>query len=64
MDNKYLYICDGCACKRQCAKTMTADEWKKHTCHHTEDEKHAVNKIRRERKFRNNGNGAYVEVKK
>ena len=63
MEGKHLYFCDGFGCNRQCAKTMTADEWKKYTCRHTEDEKHAVNKIRRERKFKSI-NGVYVEVKR
>ena len=39
---KYMYICDGEACDRPCYEE----------CHHTSNEAHAINKIRRNRKFR------------
>lgn len=49
--NNYAYLCDGMACDRQCAKTMTPKEWAEYECHHTRDESHARNKCRRDRKF-------------
>lgn len=45
------YLCDGYGCEKQCA-TMRSEEWAKYQCHHTFDENHAVNKIRRNRKFK------------
>lgn len=47
----YLYLCDGYGCDKQCAKTMTPEEWAEYDCHHTSNEKHARNKCRRTRKF-------------
>ena len=46
------YFCDGHGCPRQCADTMTPEEWEKHDCHHTREEAHAKNKCRRSRKFK------------
>jgi hypothetical protein len=34
-----------------CAETMTPEEWKAYDCHHTQDEAHARNKCRRNRKY-------------
>lgn len=42
---KCFYLCDGKSCNRNCAEVGFAE------CHHTKDENHAKNKIRRERKF-------------
>lgn len=57
-DPKVAYVCDGHGCAKQCAD-MRPEEWAKYQCHHTMDENHAVNKIRRNRKFKcdidNNG---------
>ena len=50
MKTERAYLCNGEACEKQCAK-MTPDEWAKHPCHHTTDERFAKNKCRRERKF-------------
>lgn len=41
----YLYLCDGEGCKRNCAESGFD------VCHHTKDENHAKNKVRRNRKF-------------
>lgn len=41
----YLYLCDGKACSKNCAENGY-DE-----CTHTKDEKHALVKCRRQRKF-------------
>ena len=66
--NKICYLCNGEACGKQCAKTMTADEWKSYSCHHTTDERFARNKVRRKRKFRtthdSDGTLCYTEVEK
>lgn len=43
METTYLYLCDGEACDKNCPNV---------DCHHTIDETHAKNKIRRNRKFR------------
>lgn len=48
---KYVYLCDGTACPKQCAN-LPPEEWAKHPCHHTTDEHFAKNKIRRNRKFK------------
>lgn len=48
---KYAYLCNGKACSKQCAN-LPLEEWKKHPCHHTTDERFAKNKIRRNRKFK------------
>lgn len=65
---KICYLCNGEACEKQCAKTMTTDEWKSYHCHHTTDEKFARNKVRRNRKFKvshdSNGEVCYTEVEK
>ena len=50
-DPKVAYICDGQGCDKQCGN-MKPEEWAKYPCHHTFDESHARNKIRRDRKFR------------
>lgn len=50
-DPKVAYLCDGMGCGEQCIN-MTHDQWAHYPCHHTFDESHARNKIRRERKFR------------
>lgn len=63
MKTKRAYLCDGTACERQCAKTMTPEEWKEYPCHHTMDENHAKNKIRRKRKFVLD-KGEFIEVEK
>lgn len=42
---EYFYLCDGRACNRNCAEVGFAE------CRHTQNESHAKNKIRRERKF-------------
>lgn len=51
----HLYLCDGTACKRNCAETGYDQ------CYHTANEKHAKTKCRRNRKFLNE-KGIYVEV--
>lgn len=51
MKTERAYLCNGEACEKQCAKTMTAEEWRKSPCQHTTDEKFAKNKVRRKRKF-------------
>ena len=48
---KTAYLCDGKACSKMCAETMTPEEWKAYDCHHTQDEAHARNKCRRNRKY-------------
>lgn len=50
MKTERAYLCDGRGCKEMCAN-KTAEEWAKHPCHHTLDESHAKNKVRRNRKF-------------
>jgi hypothetical protein len=50
MKTERAYLCDGRGCKEMCAN-KTPEEWDKHPCHHTLDEKHAKNKCRRKRKF-------------
>ena len=45
------YLCDGMACSKKCAENMTVEEWEAYECHHTQDENHARNKCRRERKY-------------
>lgn len=37
-----IYPCDGLACRRQCAVTMTVPEWEQYECHHTTDPEHAA----------------------
>ena len=54
---KYFYICDGKACNKNCAEN--GFEY----CKHTENENHAKNKIRRERKFEKMQTGMF-EVNK
>ena len=51
MKNERAYLCDGRGCDKMCADTMTSEEWSKHYCHHTLDEKHARNKCRRTRRW-------------
>lgn len=51
----HLYLCDGTACKRNCAEAGYD------MCRHTANEKHAKTKCRRERKFVNK-DGLYLEV--
>ena len=46
-----LYLCNGYGCKRNCAESMTQEEWDNYNCHHTTDEKFAKTKVRRNRKF-------------
>lgn len=58
---KICYLCNGEACEKQCAHTMTKEEWAKYQCHHTTDEKFAKNKVRRKRKFEVI-KGAYSEI--
>lgn len=58
--NRVAYLCDGKACSRQCAN-LSKDEWDKHPCHHTTDETHARNKVKRNRKFEHHKDGM-VEV--
>lgn len=41
-DRVKLYPCDGLACRRQCAVTMTVSEWEQYRCHHTTDPEHAA----------------------
>ena len=50
MKTERAYLCDGTGCAKMCAN-LPEEEWKKHPCHHTLDEKHAKNKCRRKRKF-------------
>ena len=47
---KYFYLCDGKACKRNCADVGYD------MCIHTQDENHARNKVRRNRRFIKDGN--------
>lgn len=58
--NRVAYLCDGTACDKQCIN-LPKEEWDKHPCHHTTNEKHAKNKIRRDRKFETRKDGM-VEV--
>lgn len=58
--NRVAYLCDGKACGKQCAN-LPKEEWDKHPCHHTTDESHARNKVRRARKFEHHKDGM-VEV--
>lgn len=48
---KYIYLCNGEACAKQC-KNLSPEEWAKHPCHHTTDERFAKTKVRRNRKFK------------
>lgn len=48
---KYVYLCNGEACAKQC-KNLSPEEWAKHPCHHTTDERFAKTKVRRKRKFK------------
>lgn len=43
--NNFLYLCDGKACKGNCAENGHK------FCYHTHNENHAKNKIKRQRKF-------------
>ena len=52
MKTERAYVCDGHGCKKNCADTMTPEEWKKYVCHHTLDQNHAKNKVARRRKFK------------
>lgn len=56
------YLCDGHGCKKNCADTLTEEEWAKYGCHHTKDETHAKNKCRRSRKMKMHKNGQWYEV--
>lgn len=49
--NERAYLCDGYGCDKKCGENLTPEEWKNYICHHTLDEKHARNKVRRDRKF-------------
>lgn len=55
------YLCDGYGCDEKCAE-KTSEEWAKHECHHTIDEAHARNKIRRDRKWAVCEDGKLLEV--
>jgi hypothetical protein len=61
--DNYAYLCNGEGCKKQCAKTMTPEEWAKYPCHHTFDEKFAKTNVRRERKFQFDGK-KYREIER
>lgn len=61
--DNYAYLCNGEGCSKQCAKTMSPEEWAKYQCHHTFDEKFAKTKVRRDRKFKFDGKN-YREVAK
>ena len=62
MNKNVAYLCDGKACGKMCAETMTPEQWKKYECHHTFDESHARNKCRRKRKIvYSNGKGIEKE---
>lgn len=43
---EYLYLCDGKACAKNCAENGYSE------CIHTANEKHALVKCRRQRKFK------------
>ena len=60
------YLCDGKACSKKCAENMTVEEWEAYECHHTQDENHARNKCRRERKYHyiQNNDGTIDRVEK
>ena len=60
MSNR-AYLCDGYGCDEKCAE-KAPEEWAKHNCHHTIDEKHAKNKIRRERKWAMCEDGKLLEI--
>ena len=60
MNKKVAFLCDGTACEKQCIN-KTPEEWAAFKCHHTVNENHARNKIRRNRKFKN-VKGGLVEV--
>lgn len=62
MSNR-AYLCDGYGCDEKCAE-KSPEEWAKHNCHHTIDEKHARNKIRRDRKWAVCEDGKLLEVEK
>ena len=55
------YVCDGHGCPKNCADTMTPEEWKKYECHHTLDVNHAKNKVARKRKWSLSG-GKFMEI--
>ena len=58
-DVERAYLCDGHGCDKNCGD-MPAEEWQKHYCHHTKDESHAKNKVRRKRKWVFDG-GKFLE---
>ena len=58
---EHAYICDGHGCDRNCADTMTPEEWEKYPCHHTADVKFAKNKVARRRKWKFEG-GKFYEI--
>jgi hypothetical protein len=59
-DGRRAYLCDGYGCNEKCAE-KTADEWKRHNCHHTLNEEHAKNKCRRTRKWNVCADGKMIE---
>lgn len=58
-DVERIYFCDGHGCDKNCADTMSPEQWEKYECHHTTDKNHAKNKIARKRKFRCDGSKMY-----
>ena len=61
MKTERAYLCDGTACEKQCANTMTPEQWKNYPCHYTTDERFARIKCRRERRW-TYSNGKMMEV--
>jgi len=60
-DTNRAYLCDGFGCDERCG-LKKPEEWAKYECHHTINEAHAKNKIRRHRKWRACKDGKFVEV--
>ena len=50
-EQRKAYLCDGHGCDEHCSVNKTVEEWKAYNCHHTLDEKHALHKVRRDRKW-------------
>lgn len=64
-NGNYAYLCNGLSCEKECALSMTPEEWAKYPCHHTTYEEDARNKCRRKRKFKmkkEHGEIKFIEV--
>jgi len=40
-----VYVCNGLACRRKCAETMSEEYWRKYSCHHTTKKEFARYKV-------------------